>query len=421
MLATQIFSEPFIGRCLRGRITSGSIKLGDTVHCIDPKGVVEEKFRVTKLISQVGLEQVHVEEAHAGGIIAIAGAKKASVNTTIADVSILESIPHIPIDPPTVAMTFMPNDSPTVGKEGNAATAQAIRDWLVKEAETNVSLTIKLPGEVEGDEDMGNQVAAVVYGRGELQLGILIENMRRDGFEMCVSAPQVVYKQVNGKRCEPVEDVIIECLEKDQGAIIDKLCERKGEMVDLVVNNGRCKIEFRVATRGLIGYRSEFMNDTKGEGVLNHSFHSYVPYRGVIERSIDKKGAMISMAAGLTSAYSIEKLQSRGNFFIGSQSLVYAGMIIGEHNKPHDIEVNPVTSKQATNVRAAGKDEKTTLVPPIMKSLELYIAEVRHDEVIEVTPKGIRLRKRILDADERKRFNARIKIKMDREAKLNIA
>jgi GTP-binding protein len=363
MLVTQIFSEPFIGRCLRGRITSGTIKLGDTIHCLDPQSQVEEKFRVTKLISQVGLEQVYIEEAFAGAIVAIAGARKASVNSTLCDVSIMESIPHIAIDPPTVAMTFMPNDSPTVGKEGNAATAQSIRDWLVKEAETNVSLTIKMPGETGGDDDMGNQVAAVVYGRGELQLGILIENMRREGFELCASAPQVVFKTIDGQVCEPVEEVVIECHADHQGAIIDKLCERKGEMVDLIVTGKKCKIVFKVATRGLIGYRTEFMNDTKGEGVLNHAFDSYVPHRGTIERSIDKKGAMISMAAGQTSAYAIEALQSRGNFFIGAQTQVYAGMVIGEHNKSHDIEVNPVKCKAATNIRAASKDEKTILVP----------------------------------------------------------
>lgn len=399
MLVTQISSDQFMGKLLLGRIETGTVKVGDTIKTIDPEGKVLEEIRITNLLSTVGLEKVKVDSASGGEIITIAGCKVGTVNCTLADGAITEPIKHIPIDPPTVAMTFLPNDSPFVGAEGNGATAAMIRDWLHKEAETNVSITIK-----DDDDDEGSQAACKVFGRGELQLGILIENMRREGFELAVSAPSVVMKKgEDGEILEPIEEVVIECDAQYQGCVIDKLSERKADMVDLVNLGGKVKLVFHVCTRGLIGYRTEFLNDTSGTGVINNLFHSYVPHRGEIQRSIDKKGAIVASQMGTTTTYGIEGLQARGSFFIGAGQKCYPGMVVGEASKVTDVDCNPCKLKQLTNIRAAGKDEKAVLIAPIVKSLEQYISDVRDDEMIEVTTKSIRLRKKIMDQSERLR------------------
>lgn len=404
MLVTQIFSNQFFGKCLLGRISKGKVKVGDSIKCLNSVGEQLEETRVMKLIAFDGLEQVFIDEAKGGHIVAIAGFKgTATVGHTLCNPAVTEAIESTPIDPPTVCMTFGPNDSPLVGKEGNAATSAMIYEWLQKEAETNVSIVIKK------NDNSGDPLAlsdgVQVFGRGELQLGIIIENMRRQGFELSVGPPQVVYKRGDdGEPLEPIEDVRIECLTEHANIVVEKMTDRKGEMQDMVNLGETTRLTFHTPTRGLMGYRNEFLNDTRGKGVLNYMFHGYSEYKGIIKKSQDKRGAMVSVDNGQATTYSLDGLQSRGTFFIKPGDRVYAGMIIGEVSKAGDMECNPMKSKQLTNVRAAGKDDKAKLAPPVVKALEATIADIRDDEVIEVTTKSIRLRKRLLDSNARKKF-----------------
>jgi GTP-binding protein len=350
-----------------------------------------------KLMTQVGLEKIGVDSAACGQIVAISGSKKGTVNSTLCNAAVTDIVPHIPIDPPTVCMSLGPNDGPLVGKEGNGATSAMIREFMAREVETNVSL--KLTYEKPAGK---HQEACQVYGRGELQLGILLENMRRAGFELCVGAPSVVMKEGKNKEIlEPVEELVLECATEFQGCVIDKLAERKAEMKDLINLGRRVKMVWHVTTRGLIGYRQEFMSDTEGSGVFNHLFHSYIPFVGDIERTQDKKGALISLADGVTTAYAIEALQARGSFYVGAGVPVYAGMVVGLSSKAGDVEINPVKLKTLTNVRSTSKQDAVILTPPVIRTLETMIAEVRDDEFIEITTKSLRIRKKELDAAER--------------------
>lgn len=397
MLVTQIYNDHYLGKCLLGRIHSGRISNGDLFRVLDSKGNIAEECRILKLMTQVGLDKVAVDSAGCGQIVSIAGSKKGTVNSTLCDPSVTEVIPHIPIDPPTVCMSLGPNDGPMVGKEGNSATVAMIRDFIQKEVETNVSLRVtyeKPPGRF--------QEACQVYGRGELQLGILLENMRRAGFELCVGAPTVVMKEGPNKEIlEPLEELVLECALAFQGRVLDKLAERKADLIDMVTLGNRVKMTWHVTTRGLIGYRQEFLSDTEGTGVFNHLFHSYVPFKGDIERAQDKKGAMIALSEGITTAFAIDALQSRGTFYIGAGVPVYAGMVVGLSCKAGDVEVNPAKMKQLSNVRNTGSETKAVLIPPIIRTLETMIADVRDDELIEITTKSLRVRKKELDAAER--------------------
>jgi len=359
------------------------------------------------LIAFEGVNQVFVDEAVGGHIVAIAGCREASVGHTITNVDYEgNGIKSIPIDPPTVCMTFTTNDSPLVGQEGNGATSQAIYEWLMREAETNVSIIVKKSDGV-GDDPLSIPDGIQVFGRGELQLGIIIENMRRDGFELGVGPPQVVYQrgETEDDILEPVEEVQIECGTEFVNAVMEKMTDRKADLIDLENQGETSKIMFHCPTRGLMGYRNEFLNDTRGTGSLNYIFHGHVPHKGPIKKISDKKGALIATGTGTATIYALDNLQSRGSFFISPGDKVYPGMVIGDHNKPADMECNPVKNKQLNNMRAAGKDEKSKLVPAIQKSLETYIAEIRDDEVIEVTTQSIRLRKFLMDSNSRKKHS----------------
>lgn len=410
MLITQIYNDQYLGRCLLGRIHSGKVSVGDAFKVLDSKGALVEECRVLKLMTQVGLDKVAVDAASCGQIVSISGSKKGSVNSTLCNAAVNEIIPHIPIDPPTVCMSLGPNDGPLVGREGNGATAAMIREFMLKEIETNVSLKVTF------EKSSGkHQEACQVYGRGELQLGILLENMRRAGFELCVGAPSVVMKEGPNKEImEPVEELVLECGSEFQGTVIDKLAERKAEMIDLINLGKRVKMIWHVTTRGLIGYRQEFMSDTEGSGVFNHLFHSYTPFKGDIERTQDKKGALISLADGLTTAYAIEGLQARGSFYVGAGVPVYAGMVVGLSSKAGDVEINPVKAKTLSNVRSTSKQDAVILIPPVLRTLETMIAEVRDDEFIEITTKSLRIRKKELDSSERakQKLSKRQRIKL---------
>lgn len=403
MLTTQIFSNKFFGKCLVGRVSAGKIKVGDAISAIDSKGNWIEDTRVVKLIAFDGLDQVFVDEAVGGEIVAISGFKNASVNHTLCAPGWTEGIEAVPIDPPTVCMTFAPNDSPLVGQEGNAATSAMIWNWLLKEAETNVSIILRK--HTNDDDPLALSDGVQVFGRGELQIGIIIENMRREGYELSVGPPAVVYKAgEDGEILEPVEDVHIECRSEFSSIVVEKMSDRKAEMVDMVNLGETTRMQFYCPTRGLMGYRNEFLNDTRGTGVLNYIFHGHSKFKGTITKQSDKRGAIIATDQGDVTAYALDGLQSRGTFFVEPGVKVYSGMIIGDNNKAGDMECNPVRAKQLTNMRASGKDEKAKVAPALVKSLEQYIADIRDDEVIEVTTKNIRLRKRILCDKERRKF-----------------
>jgi len=357
-------------------------------------GSVVEQGRLTKLHVFRGVEKVAVEEAVAGDIVSIAGLEKASVADTLCDMSVSQAIKSTPIDPPTMAITIGVNDSPLAGTEGSKVTSRMIRDRLFAENETNVAIRVK---EAEGKD------AFEVGGRGELQLGVLIENMRREGFELSVSRPRVLYKKGEGDAIlEPVEEVVVDVDDAYSGSVVEKLSSRKGEMIEMKPSSGgKTRLVFYVPSRGLIGYQSEFATDTKGSGVLNRIFHAYVPYKG--EMSTKRNGALISTDAGEAVAYALWNLQDRGVMFINPQQKVYSGMVIGENSKQGDLEVNVLKGKQLTNIRASGADEAIRLVPPRQLTLEDMITYVGDDELVEVTPKSLRLRKKLLDSNERKR------------------
>ncbi len=396
MLATTLEANPFLGRILTGRIRSGSVKPNQSVKILARDGSVVETGRVSKVLSFRGIERVPVDEAEAGDIVAIAGLVKATVSDTFADPTITEPIAATPIDPPTLAMAFRVNDGPLAGKEGDKVQSRVIRDRLMREAEGNIALRVS---ETDGD-------AFEVAGRGELQLGILIETMRREGFELTVGRPRVVFQidEKTGERLEPIEEVIIDVDEAYSGVVVQKVSERKGELRDMRTSGvGRQRLVFHAPTRGLIGYQSELLSDTRGTAIMNRLFHSYAPFMGEI--SARHTGALISNGEGEAVAYAIFYLQDRGPMFIDPGTKVYAGMIIGEHTRGNDLELNVLKEKKLSNVRSSGKDEAMILTPPIKMSLEKALAYIGEDEYVEVTPKSIRLRKAQLDPNERKRLS----------------
>lgn len=394
MLATTLGGDPFLGRLLTGRVETGTLKAGESIKSMSRDGTLIENFRVTKILAFRGLEQTAIETAEAGDIVSIAGMSKATVADTLADVSINEAIPAQPIDPPTITVTFGINDSPLAGRDGKKVQSRVIRDRLMKEAESNVAIKIS---DTPGGE------AFEVAGRGELQMGVLIENMRREGFELSISRPQVLFREEDGQRVEPVEEVTIDVDDEYSGAVIEKITGvRRGELVEMrQAGAGKTRIVAHVPSRGLIGYHGEFLTDTRGTGVLNRVFQEWAPYKGKIPGR--RSGVLISMENGSSVPYAIFNLEDRGRFFIGAQEEVYQGMIIGQHNRENDLEVNPLKGKKLSNVRASGTDEAVRLTTPIKMSLEEAIAYIDNDELVEVTPNSIRLRKRFLDPNERKR------------------
>ncbi len=398
LLVTTIEANPFLGRVLTGRIRSGSVKTNQAVKSLARDGTVVETGRVSKVLSFRGLERIPVEEAFAGDIIAISGLVTTTVADTICDPAVTEAIQAQPIDPPTLTMTFRINDGPLAGKEGDKVQSRVIRDRLMREAEGNVALKVSAS---ESETD-----AFEVAGRGELQLGILIETMRREGFELTVGRPRVVFKmdEATGEKLEPIEEVVVDVDEEYTGIVVQKLSERRAEMRDMRPSGqGRQRIVFHAPTRGLIGYQGELMSDTRGTAIMNRLFHAYAPHVGEIPSR--HTGALLSNSDGDAVAYAIFNLQDRGPMFIEHGTKVYAGMIIGEHTRGNDLELNVIKGKKLTNVRASGKDEAVILTPPIKMSLEKALAYVGEDELVEITPKSIRLRKIYLDPNERKRMS----------------
>ena len=394
MLATLLESDPFLGRILTGRIVSGIAQLNMPINVLNLEGEKVESGRLTKLQTFAGVERVPVEKAVAGDIISIAGTSIASVSDTICDPSVTEPVQSTPIDPPTMAITISVNDSPFAGTEGSKVTSRMIRDRLLAEAETNVAITVT---ESEGND------AYEVGGRGELQLGVLIETMRREGFELSVSRPRVLMREgEHGETLEPMEEVVVDVDEEHSGSVVEKISLRKGVMTDMRPSGGgKTRITFLAPSRGLIGYQAEFLTDTRGTGVMNRLYHSHGEYKGEIEGR--RNGALISTDQGEAVAYAIFNLQDRGVMFINPQDKVYAGMLVGEHSRDNDLEINVLKGKQLTNVRASGTDESIRLTPPRKLTLEEMISYIQEDELVEVTPESLRLRKRELDPNERKK------------------
>jgi GTP-binding protein len=393
MLATTLESDPYLGRILTGRIESGMARQNMAVKSLSVTGEILEQGRLSKLLAFRGIERVPVEEAQAGDIVAIAGLTGTTVADTICALEVTEPLHAQPIDPPTLAMTFSINDSPLAGTEGSKVQSRVIRERLMREGEGNVAIRITdAPG---GD-------AFEVAGRGELQLGILIEQMRREGFELSISRPRVLFKEENGERLEPIEEVVIDVDDEFTGVVVEKMSVRKGELKEMRPSGGgKTRLVFHSPSRGLIGYHGEFLTDTRGTGLMNRLFHDYAPYKGAIPGR--RNGVLISNASGESVAYALWNLEDRGPMFIDPGVKVYEGMIIGEHTRDNDLEVNPLKGKQLTNIRTTSKDEAVRLTPPRKMSLEQAIAYLGNDELVEVTPKSIRLRKRYLDPNERKR------------------
>jgi GTP-binding protein len=395
MIGTILEANPFLGRIITGRIHSGSIKPNQSVKVLNGECKLVENGRISKILAFRGLERQPVDEAHAGDIVAIAGLSKGTVADTFCDPSVSEALTAQPIDPPTVTMTFLVNDSPLAGTEGDKVTSRVIRDRLLKEAEGNVALKIE---ESEGKDSF------YVSGRGELQLAVLIETMRREGFELAVSRPRVVmHKDESGTLMEPIEEVVIDVDEEHSGVVVQKMSERKAEMTELRPSGGnRVRLVFHAPTRGLIGYQSELLTDTRGTAVMNRLFHDYQPYKGEIGGRTN--GVLLANQPGEAVAYAMFNLEDRGPMIIEPGDKVYMGMIIGIHTRDNDLEVNVLKGKQLTNIRSAGKDEAVKLTPPIRMTLDRALSWIQDDELMEVTPKSIRLRKRYLDANDRKRF-----------------
>ncbi|MDA0909107.1 MAG: translational GTPase TypA [Proteobacteria bacterium] len=394
MLATLLDSDPYLGRCLVGRVMQGAAKVNDTVRALNLDGKVVESGRLTKLLRFEGLARVPVNTVKAGDIICIAGLSIASVADTICSPQVSQPIASTPIDPPTMSVTITVNDSPLAGRDGKKVTSTAIRQRLLAEAETNVAITFS---------ESGGKDAFEIGGRGELQLGVLIETMRREGFELTVSRPRVLYQNdEQGNRLEPIEEVTIDVDDEFSGVVVDHLNRRKGDMQDMrSAGAGKTRLIYHVPSRGLIGYQSQFLSQTRGTGVLNRIFYSYSPFKGHIDGR--RNGSLISTDSGDTVAYALFNLQDRGDMFVGPQVAVYQGMIVGEHNRENDLEINVLKGKQLTNVRASGSDEAVRLVPPRLMSLEDMMAYINDDELLEVTPKHLRLRKRLLCPHERKK------------------
>ena len=391
LLVTNIAYNKFIGRIATGKIFNGKVKSGETVAWIDKDGNIKNG-RITKLLGYQGLQQIEIEEASAGDIVTIAGFEELGIGETLACAENPVALPYVAIDEPTLSMNFMVSNSPFAGREGKFVTSRNIRERLMKELRTNVSLRV---------EDTDNTDTFKVSGRGELHLSILIENMRREGFEMSVSKPEVIFREIDGQLCEPMEYLSIDVPEEYQGTVIERLGTRKAEMVSMQPMDGTNRIEFVIPARGLIGFRTEFLTETRGTGVMNHTFHEYGPYKGPITGR--KNGVLISIDAGESIAYSLFNLQDRGILFIGPGVDVYEGMIIGQHAKENDLVVNCCKGKKLTNVRASGSDDAIRLTPPTILSLEQALEYIDDDELVEVTPQSIRLRKKYLDANERKK------------------
>ncbi|WP_035723882.1 translational GTPase TypA [Fodinicurvata fenggangensis] len=393
MLATTLEMDPYLGRMLTGRIYSGRARMNMTVKALSRTGERLQEARLTKLLAFRGLQRVPVEEAQAGDIVAVAGLEKPTVADTICETSVDEPLPSLPIDPPTLAMTFSVNDSPLAGREGDKVTSRMIRDRLLREAEGNVALQI-----TETEDKDAFQVA----GRGELQLGVLIETMRREGYELSISRPRVLIQQNDGQRLEPIEEVQVDVDEDYSGAVVDKMSQRKAELQEMKPSGGgKVRLRFLAPARGLIGYHGEFLTDTRGTGIMHRVFDGYAPYKGPIQGR--RNGVIIADSPGQAASYALWNLEERGIMFITPGTPVYEGMLIGEHNRDVDLEVNPMKSKQLTNFRASGKDEAVRLTPPREMSLEQALSYIEDDELVEVTPTSIRLRKRLLDHHARKR------------------
>jgi GTP-binding protein len=395
LLGTILEANPYLGRLVTGRIKSGSAKPNQAVKVLDHDGKLIETGRITKLLAFRGLERVPVDEAEAGDIVAIAGLPNATVAMTICDPTVETPIPAQPIDPPTLAMTFRVNDSPLAGTEGSKVTGRMIRDRLLREAEGNVALRVR-----ESDEKDSMEVA----GRGELQLGILIETMRREGFELSVSRPKVLMRDdpKTGEMLEPIEEVVIDVDEVHSGIVVQKMSERKAELLEMKPSGGhRLRLVFHAPTRGLIGYQGELLTDTRGTAIMNRLFHDYAPHRGAIQGR--RNGVLISNDQGEAVAYALWNLEDRGPMMIEPGWKVYRGMIVGEHTRDNDLVINVLKGKQLTNIRTTSKDEAVRLTPPIRMTLEKALAYIQDDELVEVTPSSIRLRKKLLDETDRKR------------------
>jgi GTP-binding protein len=398
MLGTILEANPYLGRIVTGRVTSGAVRPNQSVKVLDRNGVLVEEGRLTKVLAFRGLERTGVEEAAAGDIVAIAGLPEATVSHTICAPEVVFPLPAQPIDPPTLAMTFRINDSPLAGTEGDKVQSRVIRERLLREAEGNVALRVSESSEKDSME---------VAGRGELQLGILIETMRREGFELSVSRPKVLLERAaDGHLMEPIEEVVIDVDDEHTGVVVQKLAERKAEMTEMRPSGGgRVRLSFLAPTRGLIGYQGELLTDTRGTAVMNRLFHSYGPYRGEIVGR--RNGVLISNDQGEAVAYALWNLEDRGPMMIEPGWKVYRGMIVGEHTRGNDLEVNVLKGKKLTNIRTHAKDEAVRLIPPIQMTLERALAYITDDELVEVTPKAIRLRKKLLDPNERKKEERR--------------
>jgi GTP-binding protein len=396
MLATTLEVDPYLGRILTGRISSGRVEPNQTIKALRRDGTLIETARVTKVLAFRGLERSPIELAETGDIVAIAGLTEATVADTLCDPAIETAFAAQPIDPPTLAMMFRINDGPFAGQEGDKVQSRVIRDRLFKEAERNVAIRVV--------EQPGNKDAYEVAGRGELQLGILIETMRREGFELTVSRPQVllIKDAATGQKMEPLEEVIIDVDEAYSGIVVQKLSERRADLVEMRPSGGgRLRLVFQAPTRGLIGYQGELLTDTRGTAVMNRLFYGYAPFKGEI--SGRRTGVLIANSAGEATAYALYYLQDRGAMLIDPQTRVYEGMIVGQHTRDNDLIVNVIQGKKLTNIRAAGKDDALTLTPPLRLTLERALSYIQDDELVEVTPKSIRLRKRWLDPNERKK------------------
>jgi len=395
MLGSLIESDPYLGRVITGRIHSGVVRHNTTIQALSRNGERIESFRITKLLSFRGLDRVPVDSASAGDIVAISGMATATVADTLADPSVTEPLAALPIDPPTLAMSFSINSSPLAGREGSKVTSRVIRERLFREMEGNVAIVVS---------ETDDRDALEVAGRGELQLGVLIETMRREGFELSISRPRVLF-QVDakaGKTLEPIEETQVDVDDEYTGIVVEKLSMRKGEVIDMRPSGGgKTRITMLVPSRGLIGYHGQFLTDTRGTGIMNRAFHGYMPFKGAMPGRAN--GVLISTETGDAVAYGLWNLEDRGIMFIDPGTKIYAGMIVGEHSRGNDLDVNPLKAKQLTNMRASGKDEAVRLTTPRKMSLEQAIAYIDDDELVEVTPKSIRIRKKFLDVNDRKK------------------
>jgi GTP-binding protein len=396
MLVTLLENNPYLGRLLTGRILSGSVKPNMNIKALSHDGRQVEAGRITKILAFRGINREPLEEANAGDIVSLAGLSTATVADTICDPIVTEPQHALPIDPPTISMSFRINDGPLAGREGTKVTSRVIRDRLFREAEGNVAIKVK-----EGDTADYFEV----FGRGELQMSVLIETMRREGFELCIGRPQVLFKtdEATGERLEPMEEVVVDVDQEHSGTVVQKMAQRKGEMMAMVPSGaGKVRMTFLAPTRGLIGYHGEFLTDTRGTGIMNRIFHGYEPYKGDVTGR--RTGVLIAMANGQATAYDLWNLEERGVIMVMPGTEVYEGMIVGEHSRDNDLPVNVLKGKKLTNVRASGSDEMVKLIPPRILTLEQAITFISDDELVEVTPKTLRLRKRILNPHDRKRL-----------------